>query len=135
MIQGILGGFVVGFIGLFWLLLLIDGYDWKRLLFVILLVLLTFIIPMIIGAEIGKYKEKKEYFKYIESYKIEKQMYEKEIKNKSFEELEKIGIFNTIVSINKDLIQHKIEYSKWNYFYLDKSLINVLKPIELEEGK
>lgn len=134
MIQGILGGFVVGFIGLFWLLLLIDGYDWKRLLFVILLVLLTFIIPMIIGAEIGKYKEKKEYFKYIESYKIEKQMYEKEIKNKSFEELEKIGIFNTIVSINKDLIQHKIEYSKWNYFYLDKSLINVLKPIELEEG-
>lgn len=130
MIVGIVLGMAIGLLGIFWM---IYGFETERWVLTIILIILSFAIPMFIGGQIGKYEDKIEYLKYIESYKSKKEIIETELKNKSVEELEKIGIFNDIISINSELAKTKIEYNKWYYFYLDKSKIEELEPIKIGE--
>lgn len=132
MITGIFLGFILGLLGLFWLLPLMDLYEWYYKLIFIGLCVLTFIITMTIGGIIGKYEDKFEYQKYIESYIAQKEIYEASLKDDKLTGLERINLISNISSINSELEEKKIEYKKWYYYYLDYSLIEELKLIELE---
>ena len=135
MITGIGIGFLIGMIGLFWLVFLVDAYEWWHYAIPIGLCILTFIISMTIGGIWGKYEDKFEYKKFINSYISQKTIYEESLKDDKLSGLERINLINNISAINSELEEKKVEYKKWYYYYIDYSKIEELEKIKLGEDK
>lgn len=127
MIVGIVFGLVIGLFGLFWLF----AYDYFRTTTIVCLIILSFIIPTVIGAIIGIYEDNNYYLQYIAEYEEKKEIYEQSINNKNLSDLEKINLVSNISFLNSELAKKKIEYKKW-YYKVDYSLIEKLKPISSE---
>lgn len=127
MILGMFLGLIVGLLGLCWLF----AFDYFKTRTIVCLIILSFIIPALIGAIIGKYEDNNYYLQYIAEYKEKKEIYERSINNKNLSDLEKIDLVSNISFLNSELARKKIEYKKW-YYKVDYSLIEELKPINSE---
>lgn len=141
MISGIILGFAGGIILAIVLLMILSIIEdnvysdfGEKIIYIvfILLVVVSVIGGPIIGGKTGKYETTKKYESYVKSYEVKKETIENSLKNDNLTGLEKLSLVQEVTSLNSTLATKKVEYSKWYYWYLDKTLINSLENINLE---
>lgn len=128
MILGIVLGIIIGLVNI--TIAAIMMFDYENTIIKIIISIILLALPTIVLAEFGKYEENLEYLQYIHKYQSKKADIEKEYKNKSVEELEKINLYKNVINYNSELAANKIKY-KAIYYFVDYSLIEQLEPIKV----
>lgn len=99
----------------------------------LILNIFIFILSITIGIIVGYYVDKLNYEQYINSYTIKKETIESSLNSNILSDLEKIELLKQVVELNGELAENKVKVNKFIYFYLDKSKINELEKINLED--
>ncbi len=127
MFWGILVGLLIG---MFLTIMIAQILDESKI--ACITIIITLIMSMLIGADIGIYLDRIDYEKQINTYIVIKQTIKDAMQNENISNLEKIELLKQVNEQNQKLEELKVEVKQWYSFYLDKTKIENLEPIKLK---